>query len=401
MQLDGRALVFALVAVALTSATMAAALQRVRQLGEQNARQGELASLRNDVASAIAYLRAAHDDRPGYGPAAVPGRLRESLGACELARSPWGLYDLLEARAVSRDGLDTVYRGRLVGADLRGAPTLTVADRGFALRATGLAEVTGAAVVPGGRIEPYVGGGRRGSRGRAHHRGRGRPAGQRLPPLAADRIDALLSLPGADVEAVREAFPSADTVILGDDLVVDARSPRRRAVYVARAAIEIAPATALASVVAIAPRVHVGEGARGSLQVFASAELIVGERLALARASALALGREAEPLALPPTSVLHGTVAHLGSALEQPNLLLPRGARVEGAVYSAGALALDGEVSGAVFAERIETRDGGEAGVNLLTTARLGPLPAGGLAPGIALPASPGERPRFASAGTF
>lgn len=291
-----------------------------------------------------------------------------------LEQRSWGLFELATATAFKRK--QTHRRQALVGRlPAPSEPALYLSDRNKALALCGRTIIKGTVYLPKAGVKrAYIEG--KSFVGKQLIDGKRELAKRHLPDLSAvveeaalvleqsSATDSLVSWDFFDITAHHQSWHKKRLVIESTDrIILDREQLSGQIVIRSDVEIIIGSGSRLTDVILVAPRIEIERGFNGSLQAFASEELLVDEQVTLEYPSVAGILRnktgDAPTLTLSAKSRINGIVFLKAPAVptgRQPLVEILENATVQGQVYVKGNLALLGEIEGSVYCSAFELK---------------------------------------------
>ncbi|MFC5048341.1 hypothetical protein ACFSTE_13385 [Aquimarina hainanensis] len=294
-------------------------------------------------------------------------KLFEDGITCTVSRVPWGMYERVVGKAYFKK--DTIRSCYIVGAKRRKEmPALYACDYGEEIKVSGTAQIIGAMQLPELGYEiAHIGGNE--VKNNPVIRGKIGRSASKLPPLR--EIPRIASTEKREIPVRGNRFSERNIyqsfqqplreifVAKGENL--DGLQARGHVIIRSADTLYINKETLLEDVIIQAPKVVIGSGFRGSIQVLADKEIEIGTDVILSYPSCLiipASGINTEcNIHIAKGATIYGGVVMDSKNFEQSQqqkVIIEEKAVITGDVYVDGLLQLEGVVRGSVYVHKFE-----------------------------------------------
>lgn len=273
---------------------------------------------------------------------------------CEVTELSWGVLTLLKQKVFFKK--DTLFKNVISGAKTHKMPAVYKANRGTTLKLSGTTEISGNMFVPNGKLERVNILGNQ-FENNPKVKGEILESEHNLP----ETINTSFSLPSKIEEinfdllkqnktVFNSFFNDTKVVYLNKNDKLDNLFIKGRIVLISNSPIELFASSKLEDVIVVAPKVTIKKGFNGSVQVFATENILVEKEVFLSYPSCLILNSNSVALGsiiINDQCDIFGNII-LNSKLEG-EIYIKKNTTVNGIVYCKGALDIEGTVLGSVY----------------------------------------------------
>lgn len=285
------------------------------------------------------------------------------LSSCEIASTSWGLLPLLKQKVFFKK--DTLIKNIFAGIRNQTRPALYKADHGNSLKISGTSKINGDVFIPNARVERATILGNQ-SINNPQLLGDINKSKQQLP----DIIDTNFKFPKIyttmnleDLKSDKEivnSFSKPTIVISGDtQQKLGNISLKGNIILITESYIELSANSVLEDIIIISPQVKIKTGFRGSIQVYASKSIFVGQSVELKYPSNLILNSSSsiqDNITISKKSKIYGNIilnSNTAVNKEYGSIAIEDEVFICGSLYCKGQLQLKGVFLGSVYTDYI------------------------------------------------